>query len=665
MANPLDALHEKQIETFVSDQKEVVPVEYTEEEKAYRQNLIQELCLARDEREQSHAEFDDMTYSEYYDSNKKADLSYIPPKKNKSDKRIVTGITHEKDNTLLSLLLNLELQPRITAFDESDLLLAELGENVEDLVKKSREIEDYVLKRPLIYREMISQGDVFVEETWRQDYRPDRKLGGWKPGDKITDAKFVVNQEKKCFELAEVNKISGKQVFLGSTKIENIWNQELVATYEEMSRARAEAIYSEWDRWQNVPFSVDNTELVAHSEGVYRDYSWNLSKLDKATVGILKIQKKFSNEYMIMINGVMMLPVGYALTEVSPSGEYTLSQGKLEPIPDFAYSKSQPSKTKVDQATLDEFLKLFIIGFQQARKPPMGNTTKKVLPSSIFDAAKITPDLKPDQLFPLIKNAAIGGQGEFQIYNLIKQGIEDKSINKSFEGGSQTGDPTATQLQQEKQQQMLKLGLSIDGVVNLERQMWWKRIYTVSTEYTKPIDTKVDKVQNALVNIYRSITVDTNLNDGTRGKKVIEFKTDNLPTEREQKNEEVAMGKQYGTKVQKVYMNPIALSIFRGSFYMQIVPTDKNNDKLAQMLFVNNVRESLELFGYESHNLDYIKQRYANVINEDPNRWYNSASITDMLKKQIMPNGEPAKGGTPMSGDAKQMRPKMKAIVNS
>ena len=86
------------------EKKEIIAPDYTTEELEERAELIRAMCLARDNRESPHPEFDDMTYSQYYDSNKRADLAYIPPKKNKQDKRIVTGYTREKDTTLLSAL---------------------------------------------------------------------------------------------------------------------------------------------------------------------------------------------------------------------------------------------------------------------------------------------------------------------------------------------------------------------------------------------------------------------------------------------------------------------------------------------------------------------------------------------------------------------------------
>jgi len=650
-------LEKQEVETLRSEEKEIKPVVYTEAELVYRQNLIADLCFDRDEREKNHPEFDGMSYSEYYDSNKKADLSYIPPKKNKEDKRIVSGITHEKDNTLLSTLLNLKLESRTNAFDESDLLIAELGSNIEDLIRKSKEIEDWETKRPIIYREFIAQGDVFVEELWTEIEQVDRKTG-WKPGDSITDAKIETKKVNSFVGIAESRMIHGKKVYLGNLKEEFIVNQPRVTTYEVVHRSIAEKIYGNWDRWENVPYNIDNDRFVPMTDNVYKDYNWNLTPVEKDYVGILKIQKKFSNEYMIMINGVMMLPVGYPLTNISPSGEYTITQGKLEPIPGFAYSKSQPSKTKVDQGIYDEFLRLGIGKTQQSFKPPYGSTTKKVIKRDVFAPATITYDIKKDQLFPLMENTGGVTAGEFSFFQLIKNGIDEKSINKTFEGGAQNGDVTATQIENEQNQQMMKLGLSVDGIVNLEKQISWLRIYTILCNYTVPIDTKVDDTKKNLVNIYRSFTVDATLHDGTKGKKIFEFKERDFPTPREQQKEEKDLSEKYGTPINKIYFDPLRLRNLKAFWFIQIIPTDKNNDKLSQLIFVQNVRQALEIFGPETLNLEYVKQRYANVIGEDPTKFFLPASIMDMMNQGVKTGGE-----IPTTNRQTATKPKMKAIV--
>ncbi len=73
----------------------------------------------------------------------------------------------------------------------------------------------------------------------------------------------------------------------------------------------------------------------------------------------IRYQDKPNNELQIILNGVLMLPVGYPLTAISSDGEYTFIQQNLEPIRhDFAYGKSFIFKNKNLVAVVDEMMKL-------------------------------------------------------------------------------------------------------------------------------------------------------------------------------------------------------------------------------------------------------------------------------------------------------------------
>jgi hypothetical protein len=42
---------------------------------------------------------------------------------------------------------------------------------------------------------------------------------------------------------------------------------------------------------------------------------------------------------MVYINGIMMLPIGFSLYEVSPSGKIPMAKGDAEVTPGYAYAK--------------------------------------------------------------------------------------------------------------------------------------------------------------------------------------------------------------------------------------------------------------------------------------------------------------------------------------
>jgi len=617
--------------------KEIKPPVYTEEEAKYRASLITKLCEARDEREKPHTEFDDMPYSLYYETNRKADLSYIPPKKNKDDKRIVTGITRNKDTNLLSTLLSYNFEPNITAYDDEEIIYAELGNHAEDIVKKSRELEQYEIKRQTIYRELISQGNIFVEEIWEDVFKPEfSNTNSWKVGAKIKDAKFEKKLTGKRFSRSAVKKHSGLNVYLGNFHEEIHENQPFIFTYEEIDRSLAENIYGKWDRWENVPKSVENIDplLVDNMQK-----EWSLGKVNENKVGVLKYQNPHTNNYMVMLNGVMVLPINFPLSEISQTGGYTIHNIAFEQIPNCAYGKGQPANTKVDQAVHDEFLKLLILGEEQARTPPMGTRAKKVFSSDIFSPAKITYNIKDGDLFPLLPQATALSNADFSMYQLIKENIESKTINATFSGEAPQRQTTAFQLNQEKQQQLLKLGVSFDSIKNLEKTLVWARIMNEIIHSASPKKVK-EGLDGKAEKIYRKFAVETTLADGRSGIKIFEWTDKSLPDIGSIKKEEDNLSEEYGKPVQKVYFNACRfLELLKYRWVVNIVATQEGNDELNRQMFSEKVAEAKQLFPNRVND-EYVMERYAIHIKEDPERFFLKQDEIDQLALQagIDPN---------------------------
>lgn len=617
----------------------------SDDERKVRNSDIQLMCGMRDERDRKHPELDDMTYVEYYESNRKKDLSYIPPKKNKNDIRIVTGTTREKDTTLLTAVLDLNLEPNIVAFDRDDMMVHELGGNMADLVKKSKEVEQAYLYTSSIYRELISQGDVFVQEVYVDEFRPVALTQvDWNPVKDGVSKLDYRTRLQKVFSGCRARMVNGKKVYLGSVRVENMKDQPALAIMNIYKRSKAEAMYGQWERWKYVPEDVSSTEFIADMSTLYKE--WNLVSTDKGEVGELFLYLPHQNRFAIYLNGVPMLPWNFPLEAISPSGEIPVSQGKFEPITDFAYSKGQPAKMKIDQEVRDEVLKLFVVAMRQMRKPPMGNTSKKVLGSSIFDPGKITPSLDKNQLFPLLPEGnRMLNPAEFSFYQLLQDNMNDKSVNEVFAGEQEAGDVgTLGQAQQMKQQQMLKLGLAIDGVMNLGAQMTWHRIYNILHNWTKPIQ-GADHVREGIGEIYRKVSVNTTLEDGEAGIKMFRFQTDAYPDVADQEQEEEDLSRKYQKPVRVVYMNPKLMRSLRMLWYVQMIPTPKSGDPLTKLLFIQMVRNAVELFGPESINQDYAKQRFAVINDENYNKLFKNETMMQMLAMQQQQVEQQMQGG--------------------
>jgi hypothetical protein len=117
-----------------------------------------------------------------------------------------------------------------------------------------------------------------------------------------------------------------------------------------------------------------------------------------------------------------------------------------------------------------------------------------------------------------------------------------------------------------------------------------------------------------------------------------------------QMDAEDAISKKQGTPTRIVYMDPVVMRSVKWRWFIIINPTPKSNDALSQLMFVQNLTQAINLFGPESINQDYAKQRYAILTNEDYNKFFKKPSIMQMLQTGQDPTGGQGEKPAPASG---------------
>jgi len=628
-----------------SNQKKIWEV-YTDDEKEDYKELVTELTQMRDNLRRPLIEFDDLTYLQQYEENRKADLAYNRPIDETVDFRVTTGLTREKDTTILSTLTNFNFQPNITAFDKDNMLIAGLGEEVEDLVKKSRELENWGEKRTSIYREFIAQGTVYVEEVYTEKAIPKAFETNWMPNMAISEFKGdempIYDIEGKCEAVLHL----GKYVMTSSLNEEEIQNNAIVAIYREVDRSEAEAIYGSWERWKYVPFEVNDTTNPFTDNRTNRsgsDFTWNTYKVGKGKVGITKVFKRFCNEYQILLNGVMMLPCDFPLTKISPSGFYPIAKGINERIPNFALGKGTPSKTRVDQKLYDTLLRAMVGKAWQSYRPTLGNRSGNVLSRDIITSGNIVHGIKQNDLFPILPAQLLSLQsGDIQMFTMVKEMINDKSVTESYAAQTQQDNTTATQIINEQKQTMLKLGASIDGIKALEQRLVLLRIYNIIANWTKAnespfeeevmevidgvntvIGKKVDPIKK--VKKYKTFTQEKNIFDGQSGYKMTNFVggDEKLPTPREQINKEDALAESYGKPVRISYINADWLKSIRVIWNIGVTVQSDQDDQMQLLVFLDNITRIAQTFGIGVFKQDYVLQRISAKMSEDFDKMFN------------------------------------------
>lgn len=646
---------------------------------ANRYTIINRLMRARDNREMMWKEFDDMTYTQYYNSNREIDLAYNRPQLNQEDKRVTSGTTHEKDIALLSFLLSYDWVPFVDAYDEKNEIMDETGQVLTKMVERSRMIEGWEKKKHLFYQEFIAQGDVFAEEMWSVEYKKTAKTNGWTPDQPFSKFKLEsVDVEK--FELAKVELHYGIEVYLGNMQCEFIEDQPFIFTYQVVPRASLEPIFQNYHMWQYVPMNIDLA--VPQEIGAaysYNYFLWNLSPIQKGYVGILKYQCKKDNQYQIFLNGVPMLPHNYPLTAINPSGEYTIRQGKYESIPHFAYSKGTPAKTKYDQDLIDEVMRLMVGKMQISYKPPMGAMSRKYVNRNVLRPAQVTPGISKNEIYPLLDPAQTSGlsQSDFAFYEYVSQQIDNKSLNKTFAAETQPDSVTATQILTEKNEQLRKLGRAIDGILHFESDLTWSRIYTLLNHWTQPVawEDLIDpatgkpiKESDGLTNKrkakYRTEEMNTTLPGGEPGRYVMRFSTDTPPTRRQLTDEQYRMQKKTGKETNIAVIDPIKLQSLKANFFVKMKPQPKDDSELEKQIFIENLQTAQNMFGIDAINQGNAKKEFAKKAGIDAREFFVSEEELQAKRNAMQSNAitdatqtPGQKTPTPVKNNLKRTRP--------
>jgi len=606
-------------------------VKYTQAEKDFRNRIITEMEGAKRMRGQEHPEFDGMDYLTYWETNAKAANAYIPPKTNDEDIRATTGTTLEKKNTLLTATLNLNLDPDIEAYDSSDMMVDELGTHMEDMIRKSRKIENYDAKRINIYDEFYSQGTAIVEDKYDEYAIPQKELdGNFGVNDmsKMTWKKRVDKIMKEC----STELIIGPNFYVGNIHEPDIQRQPFIFIRRLMTYEEAKARYGDWERFKYVTKRIRTTSEDADSI----DFNnWTLEEYQKNMVEEVRYMNRWSNDLMILLNGVMMFPVEedgtFPLSSINGTTLYPVAVGRTEPITNFFYGKSIPAKTKVDQALFDEMMKSIVLKTRKSYMPPLANNTGQTLSKRVFWAGHIEDDINPERLQPIGDNTGVS-QAEFNATQFIKTIIDQKSIDPIMQGQSLPGTQTAREIVELKEQSMMRMGLSILGVVLFEKQLCYLRLYNILHNWTQAIEPEITGKREA---IYRTISIDTTFEDGLQGERVIDFTT-NVPSPKQVAAEDKLKKATHGRIIRKTYINPEMLRSIEYKWYIEITPTEKKSNALKQAQFEESVTKAIAIFGPYGKlpNLDYVTTRWAHNAGEDPNRFWQQNPTGQMIGQQ-------------------------------
>ncbi len=581
-------------------------------------------------RESALPQFDGMGYSRWNETNEMADISYLAPKKNKGDTRITTGVTHEKDSSLVSFFMNMNFEGNVRVFYKNKEL-TDFGTTLTKLVRKSREEENYDGKRYGNYRNYVAQGTSFIREQYTEIWQPNKIITGDINPVQLDKLKWIDKGYRKVMSGCESILVDGKKVFLEDIRQPDIQKQPGVYTVEYVPREQMQSIWGKTKRWKNVPWTVTPTAigLGTLSQGsIYSD--WIFGEIDFNKVEVINVYRPFTQRYQIYINGIPMLPANFPLKAISPAGLIPLAKGDADIMNMFAYSKSEPSKTKIDQAVWDEILQNMVMKQRQSAAVPRANLSDRIVTPDMFLGGRVISNLNPDDVPPLIDNPGITAP-DFQFYQVMKEHIDSKTISSILEGNQTGKETTLGQYMDMQKKAMLKIGAKIDGIIQWEKQMLRLRVMNLLYHSYQ---------ENEDGSGYKSISMEDSMFDGEKGMNVINFESPNIKTDEQVADEELAYEEEHGVQIAYTYIDPNLMRkvLDDPDYYIcyEVVPVDKNNDTFTKMVFVNMITQAAQMFGMDSLQVDRLKKRYAQVMGEVYDDLFLSPEEVAAKQQQLM-----------------------------
>lgn len=598
---------------------------YKSEDKTYLTYLQRRLERAKNQRNQPYKEFDNKTYAQDFNENIKIANTTLPEKKNDDDVIVSAGTVESKLDALLSHVLNLDLGPEVLAYDSENNLISEAGVALSDTIFYTEQRDGGISsgdkeKKMLRQRELLSQNAVFVQEEWMRKFERKKKLqekynGQFKDWKKWNDALELV------FEGPARSLLHGPNVYLGDITEYFMENQPYVFVVIEQNYDIAKTKYGQFENWNYVNKGAVPETVTKEQRTIY-DNNWRLTDVKDENVEVILYQDKPNDEFVIIINGVLMTPIGFPLSAVSPAGEYNIAKQVFRPISaKFAYGKPFVRLGSVREISklIDEMLKLFVLKTRKSYAPPYVNTSNRVISSRVLSAGRITMGVSPDAL----KKIGEEGQGvtanEYNILKELQDRVDKTTVSNQFAGQQGKSGTTATEVVELQRQAKLTLGLTIAACEFLELKLAYLRLWNILDNWYEPLDKKVRDVNGVrkMLNRYRKVTRETNIEgEGLGERQVIPTDDEPVPSpevirQMERDEEEVR-----GTPVRKVFLNPKGLKAAKLNFYIVITPREKETSAFFKLLFREQLADVLTMMQLGSvPNVNGLEEQYSKVWN--------------------------------------------------
>lgn len=626
--NPLDPKPKKNDPTTLDLEPEML-TKYT----AYRSYLNERLKRAQENRDRAWTELSGKTYLEQFENNEKDANTYLEPVKNGEEEKLSTGTIEAKLTTLLSHVNNLNLTPEVLAFDRDNQTLIELGQAFTDIMIVTAEHDGGddggdKEKRQLRQLELLKQGTVFVQENWLTKFEIKKTLKDKRYKGEFKNFAGYTEQLKKVYEGCSRDLLYAPNVYLGDITKFSMNDQPYVFTIEQMHYDNAKSLFGHFEMFKyvrpGVPDRATETTQGVGGRTIY-DEKFRITNLKDDQVEIIRYMDPTRDEYMIEINGVLMLPVGFPLSAVTPSGKINIAKQTLYVInPQFAYGKGFVASGAIHELSrvLDRMLRLFELKTRKSITPPYINTTNRVIPARVLNPGNISMGLPQNALVPIGNESQGVTTSEYQIFKELQDDIDKSTISATFQGQNAKSGTTATEIIEVQRQARLTLGLVVSACTLLEVKLGYLRHWDILSNWLNPVGVYSDNT-----NRYRNVTRETSIAGAGKGERRVIPIDGSLPPPEVIRELSLKDEIEKGYPVRRTYLSPSAVREAQLTWYVRVSPKEEETSSYFRLLFREMVNDALMLTQLgATPNVDGLVDEFASNYNKDRGKIFSKAT---------------------------------------
>lgn len=627
-----------------------VPIEqiYSDTDKDYLNTWLQSrLESAKRQKEAPYPELNGKTYYQIYEENENIANTNLPAKKNDDDVIVSAGTIESKLDSLLANINGLDLSPQVMAYDKENNLINELGIALQDTIMMSEETDGGdeggdEEKKILRQRELLKQGTVFVQEEWLRIFETKKVLKEKYKG-QFSDFKDMwTSSEELVFEGPGRTLLYGPNVYLGNITEFFMEKQPYMFVVINQDYEIAKKKYGNFANWKYVKQGPVATSVSQDARTIY-DNTWRLTELQNNQVEIVIYQDQGRDEFQIIINGVIMLPVGFPLSAVAPGGKYNIAKQVYRVLSHkFAYGKAFVASGSVKEvsALIDEMLGLFVLKTRKSFTPPYINTSGRVISKKVLSPGRITMGISPDSLQPIGQEGQGVTANEFNVLKELQDRIDKSTVSNIFQGQQGKSGTTATEIVELQRQAKLTLGLTITVAGLLEKKLAYLRLWNILSNWYEPISTEsmlMDDIRKEM-NKYRNTVREVNIDGEGLGNRMVIPTDGELPDEQEIRDEELAEEKRAGYPVRRIYLSVPGLKSAKLRFFIVVMPKEKESSQLRKIEWRETFADILAMSQLGSvPNIDTLEDEFARVHGMSRSKLFQKGGISPM---NAMPGAE-------------------------